>query len=166
MKANLINSFAAGLLVSAGVSGIVYFSQSTPKESIDQESVKAPTEEEMKMSLSDAGYIILTDAEWDEQLATLEKEAEAKVQQTQKEQTEQSEQQDNGEVVYRTIVNVASGMTSIDVGNALVHGKIIDNAMTFFNEVEKRGLANDLKPGTFELDSNMTLDEVIKTIFK
>ena len=49
---------------------------------------------------------------------------------------------------------------------ALVQAKIIDNAMTFFKEVEKRGLENDLRPGTFELDSNMSLDDAIKTIFK
>ena len=155
MKANLINSFAAGLLISAGVSGIVYFSQSTPKEKTDQVTAKSLTEEEMKTSLSNAGYVILT-----------EKEAEAKDQQNQKEQTDPSVKQDNEKVLYRTVINVASGMTSIEVGNALVQGEIIDNAMIFFNEVEKRGLANDLKPGTFKLDSNMSLDEVVNTIFK
>lgn len=164
MKANLINSFAAGLLISASVCGIVYFSQSTPKGQTNQVTAKSPTEEEMKTSLSNAGYVILTKTEWDEQLAAAEEEA--KGQQTQKEQTDQSEKQDNEKVIYRTVINVASGMTSIEVGDALVQGEIIDNAMTFFNEVEKRGLANDLKPGTYKLDSNMSLDEVINTIFK
>ncbi|QCR33463.1 endolytic transglycosylase MltG [Lysinibacillus sp. SGAir0095] len=162
MKANLINSFAAGLLISAGVCGTVYFSQSTTKEQTDQVTAKSIAEEEMKTSLSNAGYVILTKTEWDEQLAVTEKETETKGQQTQKEHTDQ----DNEKVIYRTVINVASGMTSIEVGNALVQGEIIDNAMTFFNEVEKRGLANDLKPGIFKLDSNMSLDEVINTIFK
>lgn len=169
MKANLLNSFAAGLLVSAGICGIVYFSQKDPVEKNEQTTAKTPTEEEMKESLSTAGYIILTDSEWDEQIATVEKEAQAKVQKEQKEQdgqAEKAEKNENENVVYRTIVNVAPGMTSIDVGNALVQGKIIDSARTFFDEVEKRGLSNDLKPGTFELDSNMTLDEVMKIIFK
>jgi len=166
MKANLINSFAAGLLISAGVCGIVYFSQSTPKEQTDQVSAKSLTEEEMKTSLSNAGYVILTETELDEQLAVAEKEAGANGQQTQKEQTDQSEKQDTEKVMYRAVINVASGMTSIEVGNALVQGEIIDNAMTFYKEVEKRGLANDLKPGTFTLDSTMSMDEVINTIFK
>lgn len=164
MKANLINSFAAGLLISASVCGIVYFSQSTPKEQTDQVTAKSPTKEEMKTSLSDAGYVILTKTEWEEQQAVAEKEVEG--QQTQKEQTDESEKQDNEKVIYRTVINVASGMTSIEVGEALVQGEIIDNARTFFNEVEKRGLENDLKPGIFKLDSNMSLDEVINTIFK
>ncbi|MBD8027198.1 hypothetical protein H9636_11095 [Ureibacillus sp. Re31] len=164
MKANLINSFAAGLLISASVCGIVYFSQSTPKEQTDQVTAKSPTKEEMKTSLSDAGYVILTKTEWEEQQAVAQKEVEG--QQTQKEQTDQSEKQDNEKVIYRTVINVASGMTSIEVGEALVQGEIIDNARTFFNEVEKRGLENDLKPGIFKLDSNMSLDEVINTIFK
>ncbi|MFC7687175.1 hypothetical protein [Ureibacillus sp. GCM10028918] len=168
MKANLINSFAAGLLISAGVSGIVYFSQTNPKAQMDQVIAKSLTEEEMKTSLSNAGYVILTETEWDEQQAIAEKEADAnaKGQQTHDEQTDQSEKQDNEKIIYRTVINVASGMTSIEVGDALVQGEIIDNAMTFFKEVEKRGLANDLKPGTFKLDSNMSLDEVINTIFK
>lgn len=166
MKANLINSFAAGLLISASVCGIVYFSQSTHKEKNDQVTANSPTKEEMKESLSNAGYVILTKTEWDEQRAVADKETEAKSQQTQKEQMDQSEKQDNEKVIYRTVINVTSGMTSIEVGEALVQGEIIDNAMTFFNEVEKRGLANDLKPGIFKLDSNMSLDEVINTIFK
>lgn len=156
MKANVITSFAAGLLVSAAVCGAAYFSGPTPNEKGDKKIVKAPTEEEMKNSLTNSGYVILTNAEWDKQLAAME------VQKTEKEPQQETKE----EVVYHTIVNVAPGMTSIDVGNALVKGKIIDNAKTFFNEVEKRGLANELKPGTFELGSDMSMDEVISVIFK
>lgn len=155
MKANVITSFAAGLLLSAGVCGIVYFSESKPVEKKSEKIVEMPSEEEMKNSLSTSGYIILTEAEWDQQMAAV-----------QKEEKPEQEPQKEEKVVYTTIVNVASGMTSIDVGKALVQGKIIDNAKTFFNEVEKRGLSNELKPGTFELNSGMTMDEVIKTIFK
>lgn len=161
MRANLINSFAAGLLISASVCGIVYFSQSPHKEQKDQVTSDSPTKEEMKTNLSNAGYVILTKTEWDEQLAVAEKEAKA-----QKEQTDQSKKQDNEKIIYRTVINVASGMTSIEVGDALVQGEIIDNAKIFFDEVEKRGLENDLKPGIFKLDSTMSLDEVFKTIFK
>ncbi|HWK23095.1 MAG TPA: hypothetical protein VNS08_08700 [Ureibacillus sp.] len=166
MRANLINSFAAGLLISASVCGVVYFSQSTHKEQTNQVTADSLTKEEMKTSLTNAGYVILTKAEWDEQVAVADKEAQAKGQQTQQEEKDQSEQQGNEKVINRTVINVASGMTSIEVGEALVQGQIIDNAMTFFHEVEKRGLANDLKPGTFMVDSTMSLDEVINTIFK
>ena len=167
MKANVMASFAAGLLVASGVCGAVYFlspnEEVTVKEEeavIEPETVEAPTETEMKDLLATAGYVIYTQEEWDEQLAKVKAEAEAN-----------KPKNDDGDeakekVVYKAILNVSSGMTSIDVGEALVQAKIIDNAMTFFKEVEKRGLENDLRPGTFELDSNMSLDDAIKTIFK
>ncbi|MDQ0154551.1 hypothetical protein [Robertmurraya andreesenii] len=160
MKPNLITSFAAGLLLSATVCGAVYFSKPSPSGKSAKQVVKAPTEEQMKDTLSNSGYIILTNKEWEKQLAATKEEK------PQKETEQETKETTKETIVYRTVVNVAQGMTSIDVGNALVRGKIIDNARDFFNEVEKRGLSNKLKPGTFELDSNMTMDEVIAVIFK
>ncbi|WP_077212979.1 hypothetical protein [Bacillus dakarensis] len=157
MTAKGMRSFAAGLIVAAGVLAAVYYSG--PTEETKAQAPKSLTEEEMKTTLASSGYVILTEEELNEQLAAVEQK-EPK-QEAVKEQKDQKEK-----VVYRTIINVASGMTSIDVGNALVQGKIIDNAKTFFNEVEKRGLSNELRPGTFELDSSMTMDEVIAIIFK
>lgn len=161
MKANIISSFAAGLLVSAAVCGAVYFSTPNSSEKSSKKATDVLTEEQMINNLSSSGYVILTDTELKQQLATAKAEKSEKQPQQEKEKDKAED-----EVVYRTIVNVSPGMTSIDVGRALVKGKIIGSAKTFFNEVEKRGLSNELKPGTFELDSNMTMDEVISSIFK
>jgi len=154
MTAKGMRSFAAGLIVSAGVLAAVYYSG--PTEETKAQAPKSLTEEEMKTTLASSGYVILTEEELNEQIAAVEK----------KEPKQDAAMEQKEKVVYRTIINVATGMTSIDVGNALVQGKIIDNARTFFNEVEKRGLSSELRPGTFELDSNMTMDEVIAIIFK
>lgn len=150
MKAKFLISFATGLLVATGISGAVYFLE--PTEVSSKQTPEKLTSEEMKESLTSEGYIILTE---DELLAI-------------KNDTlvETPEETGKETIVYRTYLNVASGMTSIDVGKALEQAKIIDKAMTFFNEVEKRGLSNALRPGTYELDSQMTLDEVMKIIFK
>lgn len=166
MKANIVNSFAAGLLISAGVCGAVYFSGSSKGEN-NSKKATALTEEEMKTNLANSGYVILTNAEWEKQLTAIEEQKKEATTDKAKEETAKEEQpKKDAEVVSRTIVNVASGMTSIDVGNALEQGKILDDAMIFFHEVEKRGLSNELKPGTFEVDSNMTMDEIISVIFK
>lgn len=169
IKPNVITSFAAGLLISGAVCGAAYLSEKTSSDDkVDkvEETKKAGaeiSEEDMKNSLADSGYIILSNEEWERQLSlTAENEAEA----NEDEEVAQPEGETKEVIIYRTIVNVASGMTSIDVGNALAKGKIIDSGKTFFNEVEKRGLANKLKPGTYELESNMTMDEVISIIFK
>lgn len=169
MKPNVITSFAAGLLLSGAVCGAAYLSEQTSSDDkadkdVETNKVAAEmSEEDMKNSLADSGYIILSNEEWERQLAvTAESEEEA----SEEEVAAQPEAEVKEVIIYRTIVNVATGMTSIDVGNALAKGKIIDSGKTFFNEVEKRGLANKLKPGTYELDSDMTMDEVISIIFK
>ena len=173
MRTNVMNSFAAGLLVATSVcAGVYFFSPSESNtgteasevievtESIETETetqtVEVPSEKEMKDMLTTAGYIIHSEKEWKDNLAKIEA------------NNEKANSSEDGKekVVYKAVLNVSQGMTSIDVGKALVQANIIDNAMTFFNEVEDRGLANDLRPGTFELDSEMSLDEAINTIFK
>ena len=63
------------------------------------------------------------------------------------------------------MLSVSSGMTSIHVGQALEQMKIISKASDFSNQVEARGLSNQLKPGIFEVKSGMTTDELIAIIF-
>ncbi|WP_053362926.1 hypothetical protein [Bacillus sp. FJAT-27251] len=166
MSAKVMSSFAAGLIVAASVCGAVYFwgpgksapaeAASTPAEEVASAEAAVPTEAEMKELLVASGYMVLTEEEWKTQLASAEQAAKQGAPPKEEKET----------VVYHTIVNVASGMTSIDVGRALVKGKIIDNAFDFSREVEKRGLSNKLRPGTFELNSKMSMDEVMKIIFK
>ena len=109
--------------------------------------------EEMKKSLEDQGYIIHTTEEWNNVVSnSLEKE----------------EQQTPGEekVIYRTMISVSSGMTSIDVGDVLKQTGIIDDSFAFSKEVENRGLSSGLKPGIYEVNNEMSLDELIAAIFK
>jgi CHASE3 domain sensor protein len=162
MTPKVLSSFAAGIIVAAGVCGAVYFSSSEEEtvtktaESPKNTVTKEITEDEMKDKLSSLGYIIKTD---DEYTADLKDAAEQAA-------PESSDQQEDQKVIYKTVINVASGMTSIDVANALVKGKIIDNASSFTKTIESRNLSNKLKPGVFEVDSTMSLDEVISQIFK
>lgn len=154
MKAKSMRSFAVGLLVAASVCSLAYFMD--PNEAASkQQKVVQPTIDEMKSKLTTEGYVIHTDEEWEEQLASA------------KAATDNKETEDVKEkVIYRTILNVTQGMTSIDVGEALERAQIIDKKMNFFNEVEKRGLSQKLRPGIYEVESGMTLDEVISTIYK
>lgn len=160
MTPKVLSSFAAGIIVAAGVCGAVYFS-SSEEETVTQASespkntvTKELTEDEMKDELSSLGYVIKTEDEYTAELKAAEHAA------------KDTADQQNQKVVYKTVINVASGMTSIDVANALVKGKIIDNASSFTKTIESRNLSNSLKPGVFEVDSTMSLDEVISQIFK
>ncbi len=157
MTVNVLRSFAAGLFVATTVCGAVYFTGPNKASSSETETnVTLPSEEEMKEMLTSAGYVIHSEEEWKQQVQETE-EAETIV---------KDEPAAEEKVIDRISVNVVEGMTSIDVGEALEGGNIIDDAMTFFKEVEARGLSNDLKPGSYQVDSSMTMNEIMNTIFK
>jgi hypothetical protein len=163
MTPNSLRSFALGLLLAATVTGGFYFFGPTEAESTVKSEDKAKseklTEEEMIEKLTANGFVVHTEDEWNKQIAAAN---EKKEETTDK----KSEKKNADDVVYRTILNVSMGMTSIDIGNALEEAKIIDDGMKFYKEVENRGLENELRPGTFQIESGMSMDEIISIIFK
>ncbi|WP_050613865.1 hypothetical protein [Bacillus testis] len=156
MTANTLRSFAFGLLVATGICGAVYFL--TPDASDDKSTQKTVqlSEEEMKDELSSQGYIVLTNDQLKDQISAAQE----------KESDKKTENQESDKVVYRTMLTVTSGMTSIDVGNALANAHVIASSKEFSDLVERRGLSQALRPGTFEIQSDMTLEQVIAVIFK
>lgn len=159
MTSNSMRSFAFGILIAAGVCGLVYFTgpneASGNKESETKEVVETASSEEMKKSLEAEGYIIHTAEEWNNVVSS-----------SQEKEDEEKQMPNDEKVIYRTMISVSSGMTSIDVGNILKQTEIIDDSFAFSKEVENRGLSSALKPGIYEVNSKMTLDEIISTIFK
>jgi len=171
MTPNTIRSFAGGIIVAATLCGVTYFlspaeAAKSTKTIEDTPKIAALSEEEMKNALTSKGYVVQTESEWNKELAAVKKESETK-KEPEKETPETNEKTDAKEkIVYRTILNVSSGMTSIDVGNALKRAKIIDDPLKFTKEVEKKGVETKLRLGIFEIESGMTIDEIIAIIFK
>lgn len=167
MTPNSLRSFAAGLLAAAILTGSVYLfgpseAKSTEKPSDKEQKAEKLSDEEMIDLLASKGYVINTEDEWSKQLAAVAKSSEKKEDKEEK----KTDDKTGEKVVYRTILTVSMGMTSIDVGNALEKAHIIESGIQFYKDVEKRGLENDLRPGTFEIESGMTTDEIISVIFK
>lgn len=167
MTAKTISSFAGGLLVAASILGAVYFFG--PSQAQTAEKLSAS---EMKSLLTSEGYVIHTKEEWNKQLAAVET-AEKKVKEAEETKKANKEADKNNQpqaadekVVYRMMLSVSSGMTSIEVGQALEQAKIIASGRELSTAVESRGLANALRPGMYEIQSGMTMDEIISTIFK
>lgn len=164
MRFNLLSSFAAGLFIATSICGVVYFSdnkgeapKTASKTTVSTTSTKIqPSEKEMKNTLTAAGYIVQTKAEYDKNI----KDAKAS---KQKGATENNGSSKN---VTHIIINVTDGMTSIDVGKMLESAKIVPNAFNFSKDIESKGLENNLRPGTFEVDSGMSYDQIVSTIFK
>ncbi|USK58528.1 hypothetical protein [Peribacillus asahii] len=156
MTSKSMRSFAGGLLVAAGLCGAVYFFG--PTEATSTQTTEQLSKDEMKDLLSSEGYVIHTEKEWEEQLA------EAKSSKDKAETEAKAETQEK--IVYRTVLRVSKGMTSIDVGKNLQRARVIKSGQDFFNEVEQRGVENHLRPGTYVVQSDMTTEEIISVIFK
>jgi hypothetical protein len=157
----MLGSFAVGMLITTIVSGTVYFStKSDVTKAPANESVKKVqlSDSEMIDKLASEGYVVQTKAEFDKKINDAKTSAQKTATPAQNDKSKK--------VVYRVIVNVSDGMTSIDVGRQLVNAKIIPNAFKFSQDIEKRGVEKNLRPGTFAVDSGMSYDQIIATIFK
>ncbi|MCA1059650.1 endolytic transglycosylase MltG [Rossellomorea aquimaris] len=162
VTSNSLRSFAAGILIATSLIGAVYlFGPSEAKSTGKEEPAKVEklSEDEMVKKLTSKGYVIHTEDQWEKQLQAMNENQQDK-------ETEKKDDNADGEVIYKTMLTVSTGMTSIDVGNALEKANIIESGLDFYKEVENRGVENDLRPGTFEVESGMTTDEIIRTIFK
>lgn len=157
MTSNSLRSFAGGLLVASSVCAAVYYlspDEVKSSEKVDPtDNTAALSVDEMKSKLAAEGYVIHTEEEWNQQTSASEKK--------EKPQEAPAEQ-----VIYRTMLSVSSGMTSIDVGNVLEQAKIIPNGWEFAQEIEKRGLSNALRPGMYEIESGKSVDEIIAIIYQ
>lgn len=170
MNPKIMISFAAGLVVSAGVCGAIYYAEPNT-EAISIETTSTLSENVMKEHLTDIGYVILSNEEWGKITGSekVEGAESTKGESANTEQKNHSSQEGTTKQktkVTLTTVSVAEGMTSIDVGKALQQAGYIDNAFNFTKIVEDRGLANKLRPGTYEVDSQMSIDQILAIFFK
>ncbi|MFK9093504.1 aminodeoxychorismate lyase [Bacillus salipaludis] len=162
MRINLLSSFAAGILISTTICGAVYLtdkgdaSNGSAKTSEHQPTVTV-SEKEMKNKLVTKGYIVQTKAEYDKNM----KDAKASV-----EKQAPPEENKAAKTVTKLMVNVSEGMTSIDVGRMLEAAGIVPNAFNFSQDIEQKGIENKLRPGVFQVDSEMSYDQVVSAIFK
>ncbi|WP_260285905.1 endolytic transglycosylase MltG [Peribacillus aracenensis] len=156
MTSKSMRSFAGGIVVAAGLCGAVYFFG--PSEATG--TSEKLSEDEMKETLVSEGYVIHSEKEWEDQIA------EAKSIKDKAEAEKENVKEPTEKVIYRTVLRVSKGSTSIDVGKTLQKAKVIKNANDFSNAVEKKGKANGLRPGTYVVDSAMTTEKIISIIFK
>ncbi|MEH7237406.1 hypothetical protein [Bacillus sp. JJ1562] len=168
MTAKTLTSFASGLLLAAVVCAVVYFFG--PQQATSSKAEEKPTVEELKSLLTAEGYAVLSSDEWNnantETNNTVDKAQEEPKEEVKEEVVEEPKEEPAEPEVKQTVITVSEGMTSYEVGKALISAQIISgNAWDFANLVEKKGVAKYLKLGTFEINSNMTADEIISIIF-
>ncbi|NRD79689.1 aminodeoxychorismate lyase [Bacillus sp. BRMEA1] len=152
---NLLSSFAAGLLIATTISGTVYLSS----QGGSSKPVAKTTETEMKKILETNGYVVQTKADYDKTIANTKSVVSSAKQSADK-------PINSSKTATTVVVNVSQGMTSIDIGRMLVKANMIPNAFNFSQDIQKKGLEKNLKPGIFVVNSAMTYNQVISTIFK
>ncbi|MEH6995860.1 aminodeoxychorismate lyase [Neobacillus drentensis] len=156
MRINLLSSFAAGILITTTICGVVYFTDdnTTQKASAKSSEKVQLTAPEMKDKLESEGYVVQT-----------KEELEKTLQAAKSTETKPADSKEKEKAVTQVLVNVADGMTSIDVANALFQAKLIPDAFKFTQDIEARGLQNALRPGSYTVNSDMSYDQIIATIF-
>ncbi|MEC1520470.1 aminodeoxychorismate lyase [Neobacillus niacini] len=156
MRINLLSSFAAGILIATTICGVVYFTDDYPDQKASAKSSQKTqlTKAEMKDQLESAGYVVQT-----------KEELEKTLQAAKDVETKPADKEGKDKPVTQVVVNVADGMTSIDVANVLLQAQLIPDAFKFTQDIEARGLQNALRPGSFTVNSGMSYDQIIATIF-
>jgi hypothetical protein len=153
MRINLLSSFAAGILLTTSICSVVYLTTdhaSTKTKETDKTITVQPSVKEMEKKLVAKGYIVQKKADFDKKETT----------------TKQTATENDKPTKTVVTVNVTEGMTSFDVGKMLIPTKIVSDAFEFSQIIEQKGLSNKLRPGTYVVDSEMTFDQVLSTIFK
>ncbi|WML60449.1 aminodeoxychorismate lyase [Neobacillus sp. PS2-9] len=162
MRINLLSSFAAGILLTTSICSVVYLTNdhvSKNTKVTDKTITVQPSVKEMEKKLVAKGYIVQKKADFDKKESTTK--------QTAKETTTKKAATENDKPSKTVVtVNVTEGMTSFDVGKMLIPSKIVSDAFEFSQIIEQRGLSNKLRPGTYVVDTEMTFDQVLSTIFK
>jgi hypothetical protein len=156
MRINLLSSFAAGILLATTICGVVYLTDDTTVEKATAKSSDKVqlTASQMKEKLESDGYVVQTKEELEKTLLAAKNT-----------ETKPADSKEQEKAVTQVVVNVADGMTSIDVANVLFQAKLIPDAFKFTQDIEARGLQNALRPGSFTVNSEMSYDQIIGTIF-
>ncbi|WHX98393.1 aminodeoxychorismate lyase [Neobacillus sp. DY30] len=156
MRINLLSSFAAGILIATTICGVVYFTDDNTNQKASAKSSEGVklTAAQMKEELESAGYVVQTTEELEKTLQAA-KDIE----------TKPADKKEKDQPITQVVVNVADGMTSIDVANVLLQAKLIPDAFKFTQDIEARGLQNALRPGSYTVNSGMSYDQIIATIF-
>jgi hypothetical protein len=63
-------------------------------------------------------------------------------------------------------ITVASGQSSVEIGRALRDAGVVDSVNRFRDVAEERGLDSLLKPGTYKLETGMSIDAVLDILAK
>ncbi|MBP3951252.1 hypothetical protein [Bacillus suaedae] len=148
MSAKNIQHFAGGIFLATSLlAGAYYYNSTETQEPVTVVEEIIPTSAEMKETLEDEGYIVLTAEEYEETKEVTPTEVETEV-----------------EIRYTMLLQIREGMTSQEIAAILVRGNIIDDSSEFTEFVQDQQLTQVIRTGEYELTSTMTIAEIVELI--
>ncbi len=150
----VLRSFAIGILTATIILGVIYYMN------IQQTSTKETNElstAQMKQELESQGYTVSTKS------GTTDKEQTTT--QTD-EETDTNDEENESMDIYTYILTIESGMTISSVASSLVEGNILEESTSIIEYLRENNYGTNIRVGQFELTSDMTLEEIAKTIAK
>lgn len=172
-----LRAFSLGMLATTTIFSIhVFFFSET------ETSSARPSDTDMVQSLADNGFHIFTDDELaqflDEQLAEQmvdegnqnnpldidESETSTAPENIPTPEEPSEDNQESSADTSSFILTIEPGMTITEVSNYLIIANLIESREQFINYLADNGYATNIQVGSFELNRNMTLDEVVEII--
>lgn len=162
MNKSSLRSFGIGILFSVGILGTAYITiNDVPKN----ESISV---EDAKKMLKKENYMIYSEEEFE----AVKEEIHTKVEKEKSEATEQKKNEQNtvDTSKQKTIITyhleVTNGMTSNDIVDRLLNAGIINDSEKMKNYLDEHDYSTKIQLGVFILTSDMSLEQIAKTITK
>lgn len=152
MNKRSVRSFSIGILFAALLLFISGFGKET-----DLSLKKA------KEVLKDEGYVVVTNEDYAKLSAPQTKEVPEKTEE-QKVETKAPEKEEV-KVVY-FVLEITSGMSTGEISSKLKQANVLDNEKEFEQFLIENGYHTKVQVGTFELNSEMSHEEIAKIITK
>ncbi|WP_017728332.1 endolytic transglycosylase MltG [Halalkalibacterium ligniniphilum] len=151
MSRSGLRGVAGGLFLGTILCATAYyfFEESNAQTTAPSHTVST---DEMVLTLEEKGYLVLTEDELAAQQETLIDES----------SPSQSEHQST--IIYAMTLSIEPGMSSQQVANRLARGNVIKDESEFLAYLSSHDLIHSLRVGTYDLTSEMSLEEIADAI--
>lgn len=161
MTKNGLRGFAGGLIVATFILSYVYYFQVDKTDA--NENGQNITKEDVENYALENNLIILTEEEFNQTNDANETDTEPANKDENEKKEEPKEEQKQ---VVNVNFEITPGMSSEAVGSKLQDLKVISNKNDFTNYIKNQKLEASVKAGTFKLNSEMTVEEIVAILTK
>jgi hypothetical protein len=154
-----LRSFSAGVIMTTSILGVIYYNDDKSNLTFDTK--------QLENVLHEQGQVAINQAEYDQLLQIRDSYNEYKENQ-QKENKEETNKEViiEEKIITKYILEIKQGMNSMQISRQLENVGIINSANDLHSEITAKNLSSSVQIGTFQLTSDMTIDEIIKKITK